>query len=208
MKRSQIEDYLKNLENQLVNDSVAINIELISTWANSFPKKASVFLFREDGVICYVAETASIKDELNGILKSKNHAFRINLGKQYFAENPNYTKSSISKEFSDEMQTLINERIIATLTISYILVDLGRRELEERLINKFSPKYVISINTTNANYLYYRYNEYRNAYLPWTTEDDNKLKLFYNQGKTIKELTEIFGRNKGAIYSRIKKLVL
>jgi ATP-dependent exoDNAse (exonuclease V) beta subunit len=46
------------------------------------------------------------------------------------------------------------------------------------------------------------------AYQPWTHEDDDKLELYYCEGKIVKELAEIFGRNEGAINSRIKKLEL
>jgi len=49
---------------------------------------------------------------------------------------------------------------------------------------------------------------HQQAYLPWTTEDDNKLELLFCEGKTVKELTEVFGRKIGAINSRIKKLEL
>lgn len=49
---------------------------------------------------------------------------------------------------------------------------------------------------------------HQQAYLPWTTEDDNKLELLFCEGKKVKELAEIFGRNTGAINSRIKKLEL
>src|SRR5690606_34706258 len=40
---------------------------------------------------------------------------------------------------------------------------------------------------------------HQKAYLPWTTEDDNKLELLFCEGKKVKELAEIFGRNTGAI---------
>ncbi|MGN6437519.1 MAG: hypothetical protein ACTHMM_13345 [Agriterribacter sp.] len=50
--------------------------------------------------------------------------------------------------------------------------------------------------------------KHTNAYEPWTPEADEKLELLFCKGKTIKELTEIFGRNDGAIRSRIKKLEL
>ena len=46
------------------------------------------------------------------------------------------------------------------------------------------------------------------AYQPWTKEDDDKLELYFCEGKQVKELAEIFGRNEGAINSRIKKLEL
>lgn len=46
------------------------------------------------------------------------------------------------------------------------------------------------------------------AYEPWTKEDDENLELYFCEGNTVKELSEIFGRGKGAILSRIKKLEL
>ena len=49
---------------------------------------------------------------------------------------------------------------------------------------------------------------HQQAYLPWTTEDDNKLELLFCEGKKVKELAQIFGRNEGSISSRIKKLEL
>ena len=50
--------------------------------------------------------------------------------------------------------------------------------------------------------------KHKHAYMPWTEEDDNKLELLFCEGKSTKELSELFGRNKGAINSRIKKLEL
>jgi len=49
---------------------------------------------------------------------------------------------------------------------------------------------------------------YKQAYKPWTTEDDGKLESLYCEGKSVESLMEIFERNKGAIESRIKKLEL
>lgn len=46
------------------------------------------------------------------------------------------------------------------------------------------------------------------AYEPWTSEADERLTDLYLQGKSENELSEIFGRTKGAIRSRIKKLSL
>jgi len=44
------------------------------------------------------------------------------------------------------------------------------------------------------------------AYEPWTEEDDEKLFAEYKFGKTIEELMEQFGRQRGGINSRLKKL--
>ncbi|MBQ9637137.1 MAG: hypothetical protein IJV36_04470 [Prevotella sp.] len=45
-----------------------------------------------------------------------------------------------------------------------------------------------------------------NAYRSWTKEDDALLLQLSASGKNITELCEIFGRNRGAIASRLKKL--
>ena len=49
---------------------------------------------------------------------------------------------------------------------------------------------------------------HRKAYEPWTTKADEKLVRLFRQGKTASELSEIFGRSKGAIRARINKLLL
>ena len=46
------------------------------------------------------------------------------------------------------------------------------------------------------------------AYEPWSKEADEKLTTLFLQGKTVNELREIFGRTRGAIRSRIEKLML
>ena len=50
--------------------------------------------------------------------------------------------------------------------------------------------------------------KYKNAYKPWTGEDDEKFETLRLEGKTVAELAEIFKRNKGAIRSRLKKFGL
>ncbi|MEJ1242165.1 DUF3276 family protein [Chryseolinea sp. T2] len=65
-----------------------------------------------------------------------------------------------------------------------------------------------AINPNKAYTLEDKRKENRNAYQPWTEQDDNQLTTLFCQGKTIQELSNIFGRNAGAIRSRIEKLEL
>jgi ATP-dependent DNA helicase RecQ len=46
------------------------------------------------------------------------------------------------------------------------------------------------------------------AYEPWTEEEDEMLIADYKAGKTIEELMELFGRQRGGIESRLRKLGL
>jgi superfamily I DNA/RNA helicase len=49
---------------------------------------------------------------------------------------------------------------------------------------------------------------YGDAYRPWTIEMDDELTVMYCEGVTEKDMAKHFGRTKGAIKSRIKKLEL
>ncbi len=49
---------------------------------------------------------------------------------------------------------------------------------------------------------------YPNAYKPWTGEEDVEFEKLRLAGKSATELAKIFGRQKGAIYSRLKKFGL
>jgi superfamily I DNA/RNA helicase len=49
---------------------------------------------------------------------------------------------------------------------------------------------------------------HKEAYSPWTPEQDDELTVMYCEGKSLKTMAQHFGRTKGAIMSRIKKLNL
>ena len=49
---------------------------------------------------------------------------------------------------------------------------------------------------------------HKDAYRPWTPELDEELTVMFCEEKSVKEMARYFGRTRGAIYSRIKKLEL
>lgn len=49
---------------------------------------------------------------------------------------------------------------------------------------------------------------YPKAYMPWGVDDDKELELLFAEGRTLAELSAVFGRQEGAIRSRIGKLKL
>lgn len=67
-----------------------------------------------------------------------------------------------------------------------------------------TPNY--SNTSTPATYIGKMKEKYENAYVPWTTEDENLLNKYYSQGLTVLEIAKLLGRNEGAIISRMKKL--
>ena len=210
MTKTEIEEYLLKLEHKLLIESERKPIELTRDWANSFPNQSAVYLFREEGEICYVGESGSIRGRMNDVLNTKNHTVRRNLGSNHYSEHPSYEKATSKKSFADEIELMLNDRIKKHLTLSYIVVDLGRKELEERLYAKLTPKYNLK-GKRGAKKAYTRAEKQQKdkyAYEKWTPESDGELERLFCEGKSINELREIFGRNTGAIKSRIKKLEL
>ena len=49
---------------------------------------------------------------------------------------------------------------------------------------------------------------YARADAPWTTEEENTLREYCKQGKTVAEISALMSRNEGAIQSRKKKIGL
>ena len=142
---------------------------------NSISWQAAVYIFREDDTIVYEGETDNLKDEMTELVNNQN--------------------------LQDGINGLLNNVITKHLKLSYLLVDLGRKELEERILKKVkAPRKTY----TKAE----KQRAHKDAYERRSTEDYEKLELLFCEGKTLKELSSIFARNEGAIESRIKKLEL
>ena len=64
------------------------------------------------------------------------------------------------------------------------------------------PTSSVTAGTSNVASVYAR------AYAPWTTEEENTLREYCRQGKTVAEISALMSRNEGAIQSRKKKIGL
>ncbi|HAZ08418.1 MAG TPA: AAA family ATPase [Elusimicrobia bacterium] len=98
---------------------------------------------------------------------------------------------------------LISRHSIKDLRLARLLFEGGAPEAmleaEERPEGGVSGK-TYSVEGIRATY--------RNAYAPWTEEDDARLEQEARAGGTIHDLAQRFGRNEGAIRSRLRKLGL
>lgn len=132
-------------------------------------------------------------------------------------------KKTFSTHFQSENRTYFLDVKTSREGIQYLQISeskrIGKNEFEryqiilfDKAIEKFADKINEIAKEIRSNKKSYAVKEkrktHRNLYKPWTKEDDNRLELLYCEGKGITKLTKIFGRNEGAIRSRIKKLEL
>jgi len=206
----RIENYLTKLENELINGEWKL-VEFAPNWVESFTSEAGVYAVREEGELCYVEESGSICKRMKDLLDTRKHSLRRMVGSTKFAGQTGYEKATASQKFPPEFEEELNRIFEDNFEVSVLAVPIGRKELEERLIEKYKPKYNLSEKgKSEAPEKAYSVAALRenhgNAYKPWTVEEDQELESLERQGKSIRELATIFGRNRGAISSRLKKI--
>ena len=78
---------------------------------------------------------------------------------------------------------------------------------EEKEVEKTKPFSKDNIEPYYSTYHIAR-EKNRDAYKPWTPNLDEELTILFCEGSNVRDLSKHFGRTKGAIRSRIKKLEL
>jgi GIY-YIG catalytic domain len=198
----KIEKYLSDLELQLLDDNNRRIIQTNKEWLKIFPSEAGVYLLREEGNICYVGETGNLQSRMRDFLDTRNHSVRRKIGEIKFSNEAEYQKGSSSHKFPEKIETELNNVLEDNFEISTVVVPIGRKELEERIVNKYKPIYNVR-DARKSPEKSYAVEEIRKthekAYLPWTTEEDNQLWELKQSGYSIGELA-------GAINSRLVKL--
>jgi hypothetical protein len=89
-------------------------------------------------------------------------------------------------------------------------IDIPIDDLME-VLGALTDSYLVLVPTPPQSQMGARMSEQRlahtSAYEPWTTEDDARLVADYEAGIAIPELSQRFNRGKGAIQSRLIKLL-
>lgn len=142
MTKLEVNTYLRSLERKLLSTDNWQKIELTRKWANKFPQEAGVYVVREDDIICYVGETGLLRSRMKDLLDTRNHVLRRKIGNTKFIQLPGFQKATSSKKFIPGIESKLNKWIESNLEIATLAVDLGRKELEEFIYDKYDkPKY-------------------------------------------------------------------
>lgn len=141
LSHSQIDEHLEAMEKELLDHNLEISVQLERSWARQFSPEAGVYIIRENGQICYVGETGSLMSRMTDLVDTRNHVIRRNIGNENFSELKGFSKATSKIKFPSHIENLVEDWIVTKLKVSMIQVDLGRKELEEKLFLKYKPKY-------------------------------------------------------------------
>ena len=168
-----------------------------SQWVCDFDEQQRNFYTHRIGNLCLIGrrKNASLGN-LDYKEKLKRY-FKNNIGS--FANTQiifkNYPTQWNPRTIEENQQRVIND-----------IKEIFELNNECTVENATQAESEISYNKS-LSYIEQQKAKYANAYEPWTKDDDEKLVILYDEGKTISDLMQIFKRNEGSIRSRIRKLI-
>ena len=122
---------MEELYTELIN-APRSKVDLSIDWINKYPIKAGVYAVYDNSKMIYVGETGNIRKRMNDLRYTMNHSLRRLLGERLFSSRQNYKKASSSNKYPSEIELELEKWMKENLKISYIVVNLGRKELEEK----------------------------------------------------------------------------
>lgn len=140
MDFSKNHEYLDELKAQLLGSEKA-GVELSRTWSKDFPRGAGVYAFYENGKLVYVGETKSIRDRMRDILDTRHHTLRRKIGEKNFSRLNGFVRATSKRVYPPDIERMVNDWLENKMEFSCMEVSLGRKELEERIIDEYAPIY-------------------------------------------------------------------
>lgn len=129
------------MENKLIKNENKKEVELFSDWVKGFPTKPGIYVAFEDGNLVYVGETGNIRGRMRDLQDSRHHSLRRNIGRHNFSSELGYEDANTKKKFPKQIEKKVDHWLRERIKISVLPTKLGCKELEEKLIEKYNPKY-------------------------------------------------------------------
>jgi hypothetical protein len=124
-------EYLEEKREKLLHADNWQKISLTRIWTASIPQEAGVYAIKENERIVYVGETGNLQGRMNDLLDSRHHTLRRTIGHNLFSNTEGYVQATTKLKFPLHIEALLNKHICANLSIAYLTLPLGRKELEE-----------------------------------------------------------------------------
>ena len=124
------EKYLKSLEEKLIN---AERVKFENK--KSIPKSPGCYIAWQNDAIIYVGETTNLFKRIRKMTRMGGHSLRKRIGRRM------YNEPKSTKRFTPVKEEKLNQYLIDNIKISYLVVKLGRKELEEIIMDKYDPEY-------------------------------------------------------------------
>jgi len=128
----------------------AVGIVLTTAWAERFPTNAGVYAVFDGKKLIYVGETGSLRGRMKDLRDTRNHTLRRQIGAAKFRDCNGYQPGTSKRKFPESIEGMLNAYIEKNLSVKVLPVLLGRKEIEERLIDDETPRFNIKTRRGDA----------------------------------------------------------
>ena len=121
------------------------------------------------------------------------------------------TKTSENENYDDFIERVKKNPLATAVKINDLTDNMDIRRLpylSDKDVKRLK-KYLKAYKKLTGEPVYSIYaarRENPNAYNVWTSEDDEELRLMWEEGKAVQEIADYFGRKNSAIITRLRKL--
>ncbi len=123
------------------------------------------------------------------------------------------TKISENENYDDFIERVKKNPLATAVKINDLTDNMDIRRLpylsdkDVKRLKKYLKAYKKLIGEPVYS-IYAARQEHPNAYNVWTSEDDEELKQMWEEGKSVQEIADYFGRKNSSIITRLRKLGL
>ena len=100
--------------------------------------------------LIYVGETGSLRGRMKQVRDTRNHTLRRQVGAAKFSDRISYQPATSKRKFPESIEGMLNTYIEKNLSVKVLPVLLGRKEIEERLIDDETPRFNIKTRRGDA----------------------------------------------------------
>ena len=121
------------------------------------------------------------------------------------------TKISENENYDDFIERVKKNPLAAAVKINDLSDNMDIRRLpylsdkDVKRLKKYLKAYKKLVGEPVYS-IYAARQEHPNAYNVWTAEDDEELKQMWEEGKSVQEIADYFGRKNSSIITRLRKL--
>jgi (p)ppGpp synthase/HD superfamily hydrolase len=121
------------------------------------------------------------------------------------------TKTSENENYDDFIERVKKNPLAVAVKINDLTDNMDIRRLpylsdkDVKRLKKYLKAYKRLIGEPVYS-IYAARQEHPNAYNPWTEEDDETLRKMWNEGMSVHDIADHFGRKNSSIITRLKKL--
>lgn len=129
----EIDQYIEELKKSLLSPDNFQEVVMTREWASKVPSVAGVYVFKDSEKIVYVGETGNLRGRMKDLLDSRHHTIRRTIGERFYCDINGFSKATSRNKFPEHIEDLVNVYICNKLSIAFLEVKLGRKELEEHI---------------------------------------------------------------------------